>query len=56
MQIKFIPELPEGDAPFHYDGPCNTLQQQDGEDTECVAFFNGSEWVLELVSARISAK
>jgi hypothetical protein len=56
MQLKLIPLLPEGDCPFHFEGSLEQLQQRSGGDLECVAYFDGNEWTLQLVQANLRAK
>lgn len=56
VQLKLVPVLPDGDCPFHYDGKLEQLHHRAGGDIECVAYFDGSEWTLELVQAHLRAK
>jgi hypothetical protein len=56
LQLKLIPLLQEGDVPFHFEGSLEQLQQRSGGDLECVAYFDGTEWTLQLVQAHLRAK
>lgn len=54
---------PDGDnpaVPFHFEGAAEDLdtsqQQQQGGDVECVAYFDGQQWTLELLATRVHAK
>lgn len=56
LQLKLIPLLPDGDCPFHFEGSLEQQQHRSGGDVECVAYFDGDEWTLQLVQAHLRAK
>lgn len=57
LQLKLIPLPDDGsDCPFHFEGSLEHLQQRPGGDVECIAYFDGNEWTLQLVQAHLRAK
>lgn len=57
VQLKLVPHLQPEDQPCHFDGSLEQAQsQRQGGDVECVAYFDGNEWTLQLVQAHLRAK
>lgn len=54
-QLKLVPLLPDGDG-FHFEGSLEQLQQRPGSDLQCVAYFDGNEWTLQVVHAKLHTK
>lgn len=55
LQLKLIPLLPDGDG-FHFEGTLEQLHQRPGSDLQCVAYFDGNEWTLQVVHAQLHTK
>jgi hypothetical protein len=55
LQLKLVPLLPDGDG-FHFEGSLEQLQQRPGSDLQCVAYFDGNEWTLQVVHAKLHTK